>query len=141
MDLQQKIDDLKKSLGDADDKEARYDFLISIGKALPPLSSEYKTEKNLVKGCQSTLYLRTFLKNGLLQIEAESDSLISAGLAALLVRIYSDEKPEMVLKFPPIFFHELSFSASLTPSRSNGFFYIYNRLKEDSINLSKISRS
>ncbi len=111
----------------------RYETLIQMGRALPPLSPALKTPDRLVSGCQSTLYLSTTLQDGNLFFEASADALISAGLAALLIAIYSGESPFTVLKCPPHFIEELGLSASLSPNRSSGLAHIYLKMKQDAL--------
>lgn len=113
--------------------EAKYQKIIEIGKTLPLLPSELRTEANLVRGCQSLLYLKTFLTNGLLHFQVYSEALISAGLAQLLIQIYQGERPETLLKCPPTFLEEIGIQASLTPGRSNGLFSLYLRMKQDAL--------
>src|SRR5689334_1774375 len=79
----------------------RYEALIEMGRKLPLLPLHLKIEENLVAGCQSRLYLVSSLVNGLLYFEASADALISAGLAALLIEVYSGEPPEIIINEPP----------------------------------------
>jgi cysteine desulfuration protein SufE len=88
----------------------------------------------IVNGCQSIVYLRSFLHDGHLFFQAESEALISSGLAYLLIAVYNGELPEVILKCLPVFIDELGISASLTPGRSNGLASIYLRMKQDAIN-------
>lgn len=111
------------------DDEAKYERIIELGKELPKLDPVYKTEENLVKGCQSRMYLHTRFENNLLFFDAESDALISSGLAALLIRAYSGESPETVLKCPPKFLDELGISSTLTPSRANGLYSLHLKMQ------------
>lgn len=115
--------------------EERYQKLIELGRALPPLATVDKTAENLVQGCQSTMYLKSTLSNGLITFEAEADALISSGLAALLVAVYSEETPETVLKCPPSYLDELGIGSSLTPNRANGLYNIHLRMKQDALKL------
>lgn len=114
-------------------EEARYEKIIEMGKNLPPLADSYKTEENLVKGCQSQMYLRSFTKNGALFFEADSEALISKGLAALLIAIYSGENAETILKTPPHVLSEVGLNSSLTPSRSNGLYSLYLKMKQEAL--------
>lgn len=113
--------------------EDRYKMIITMGREQKPLLSKYKTNENLVKGCQSTMYLYSYAKDGLLYFESESEALISSGLAILLTKIYSGEKPETILKCPPKYLEELSIHASLSPSRSNGLASLHLRMKQEAL--------
>jgi cysteine desulfuration protein SufE len=113
--------------------EARYQKIIDFGRQLPPLSEQHKTPHNLVKGCQSLMYLHSHLSEDRLIFEAYSDALISLGLAALLIYVYSGETPETVLKCPPHYLEDLGVSASLSPSRANGLYSIHLRMKQEAL--------
>lgn len=129
----QKQASLKKEFEQLLSKEGRYQKIIDLGKELPALSPENLTPENCVKGCQSLVYLHSYLVDGKMQFEAASEALISAGLAALLIKVYRGETPETVLKCPPLFLEELQIHASLTPGRSNGLSSIYLRMKQDAL--------
>jgi cysteine desulfuration protein SufE len=129
---QQALRDLFSACLDAD---ARYQKIIELGKEQPKLDPSYKIPENIVNGCQSVVYLHSELKDGSVIFEAESDALISAGLAALLVRVYSGESPEVILKCPPKFLEDLGITASLTPNRANGLYSVHLRMKQDALKL------
>jgi cysteine desulfuration protein SufE len=114
-------------------EEERYQKIIEWGRQLPKLDAIFKTAENRVKGCQSTLFLRSTFQEGLFFFDAESDALISAGLAALLIKVYSGETPETILKCPPTYIEELGISASLTPNRANGLYSIHLRMKQEAL--------
>jgi cysteine desulfuration protein SufE len=116
-------------------EELKYQKLIEIGRQLPKLPASDKKPENLVTGCQSTMFLTSRLENGGVIFSVESDALVSAGLAALLVLAYNGETPETILKCPPSFLEELGVSASLTPSRANGLYSIHLRMKQDALQL------
>jgi cysteine desulfuration protein SufE len=114
--------------------EDRYLALIEMGRALTPYPKELKILKYTVPGCQSTLYLFTELnENGLLTFKVDSDALISKGIAALLIAVYSDELPKTILETPPTFLLDLGVLTTLSPSRSNGLAHIHKRIKEEAI--------
>jgi cysteine desulfuration protein SufE len=113
--------------------EKRYQLLMDMGKGLKPYLDVYKTPKNLVSGCQSILYLRSFQEDGKIFFEAQADALISAGLAALLVFLYSGETVETILKNSPVFIEELGIGASLSMNRSNGLSNILLKIKQESL--------
>lgn len=114
-------------------EDAKYEKIIEFGRALPPLDSSHKTPDNLVKGCQSLMYLRTFNLKGRVYFEGQSDALISSGLAAILIQVYSGQTAEAILKCPPDYLEELGISASLTPSRANGLYSIHLRMKQEAL--------
>lgn len=132
LEKQHKISELFNSCST---EESKYQKIIELGRQLPPLAPENRTERNLVPGCQSTMYLHASLQNGRVVFQAESDALISAGLAALLIAVYSGEYPETILKCPPSYLETLGISASLTPSRANGLYSIHLKMKQDTLRL------
>ncbi len=129
----QKQKEIKNLFIDCTSKEEIYQKIIEIGRANPPLKEAYKTEATIVPGCQSIMHLHSHLDNGKVFFAAESEALISSGLASLLTRAYSGEPPETILKCPPDFLEELGISASLSPSRSNGLYSIHLRMKQDAL--------
>ena len=81
-------------------EDEKYKKIIEMGKKLPKLDTQYKTPENIVKGCQSVMYLRSFMKEGLVYFEADSEALISAGLASILIHVYNGETPETISPAP-----------------------------------------
>lgn len=128
-----KQNEIKNLFSNCITEEDRYKKIIELGRGLPKLPQKFKVPENIVQGCQSTVYLNSTLKEGLIFFDAEADALISAGLAALLIRAYSGEIPEVMLKCPPTYLEELGISASLTPSRSNGLYSMHLRMKQDAL--------
>ncbi len=131
--IEKKIFNLKQQLSSCSTQEALYHHLISLGRALPPYPEELKTLSRQIPGCQSILYLDARLEENLLVFSCWADALISAGLAALLVSIYSEESPETILTTPPSFLAEFGILSQLTPSRSNGLAQIHRRMKQEAI--------
>ena len=126
---------MKDSFAPLKDEEQKYERIIQMGRELPKLSPEFKIPANIVKGCQSTVYLRSYLKEGNVYFQAESDALISSGLAAILLHVYNGEPPEVILKCPPDYLEELGISSSLTPNRANGLYSIHLRMKQEALRL------
>lgn len=129
----QKQSEIKDIFNLCSSEELKYQKIIELGRQVPRLDAAYKIPENIVKGCQSTMYLRSFLDNGKIMFQADSDALISAGLAAILLKVYSGETPEAILKCAPDFLEDLGISASLTPSRANGLYSIHLRMKQDAL--------
>lgn len=127
----EKQEQVKTAFSSCRSEEEKYQKIIILGRALPPLP--LKTAENLVKGCQSAMYLKSWIEEGKVYFAAESDALISAGLAAILIQVYAGETPEVILKCPPKYLEELGISASLTPSRANGLYSIHLRMKQDAL--------
>jgi len=110
-----------------------YSKIIELGKGLASLDAIDRTSENLVRGCQSIVYLCSTFDEGVITFRAEADALISAGLVVLLISVYSGEDPETIIKYPPDFLEELGVVASLTPSRANGLYNIHLRMKQDAV--------
>lgn len=129
----EKQEEVKKVFAACANEEAKYEKIIELGKENLPLPEKYKTEENNVHGCQSQMYMRAYFEGGKVYFEGESDALISSGLAVILIKVYSGETPEAILKCPPDYLEELGVSASLTPSRANGLYSIHLRMKQDAL--------
>ena len=112
------------------DWEARYRKIIELGKSLPAMDESLKTEQNIVKGCQSQVWLHASLDNqGNMILVGDSDALIVKGLVGLLLKIYSGSSPSDVLMTPPDFLKALGFEGNLSPSRSNGLHSMLKQIK------------
>lgn len=123
---QKKLEDL---LAPISDWEERYKKIIELGKKLPELDSSFKTEDNLVKGCQSQVWLVLELnKEGRVQLKADSDALIVKGLVALILQIYNNSLPSEILTTPPQFLKSLGLDTHLSPSRANGLRAMIQRI-------------
>lgn len=125
--------DVKFLFRDCLSQQDRYQRIIELGRQLPPMPLEYRTDENIVKGCQSIVYLYSEIQDGKIFYQAHSEALISAGLAALLIKAYSGESPEVIIKSKPTFLEELQILGSLSPSRSNGLANMFLRMQQDSL--------
>ena len=114
---QKKLEEVFLKFSSQDEK---YQKIIEMGRDLPPLSPAARIQENLVQGCQSLLYLETIVKEGFIYFNADSEALISKGLAALLIYVYSEGPPEALFKEPPLFLKEIGLHRALSPARSNG---------------------
>ncbi|MFN0065660.1 MAG: SufE family protein [Chlamydiales bacterium] len=110
-----------------------YQQIIDKGKELTPFHPAWKTEENLVSGCQSIMYLHSELTEGKITYFADSKALISRGLAALLLAFYNGKEPEFVLKNPPIFLEKEGIVENLTPGRANGVASLYLKMKQQAL--------
>lgn len=113
-----------------DDWTDRYQYIIDLGKQLPPFPDEYKTEDYRLKGCQSQVWIRTDLVDGLLHIRATSDSAIVSGLIALLLRVYNDRRPGDIIATPPDFIRRIELESHLSPTRSNGLSAMIQQIRQ-----------
>lgn len=110
--------------------EDRYKKIIEMGKALPEMPENLKTEQNMVKGCQSQVWLSANLnEQGQMLLQGDSDALIVKGLVGLLLSVYSGATPSEVLATPPEFLKALGFEGNLSPSRANGLHSMLKQIK------------
>ncbi len=117
--------------------DEKYEKIIDIGKSLERLGEKYRIEANKVNGCQSRVWLHVEkLDSGLLHFEADSDSLLVRGLVGLMIQIYNDHTPEEILTIEPYFIEKLGFKQHLSPTRSNGLFAVYKKIKSYALALS-----
>jgi cysteine desulfuration protein SufE len=107
----------------------RYKFIIKQGKKLAPFDESKKTEENLVRGCQSQVWLDTELDNDRIIFKADSDAAITKGLVAMLVNFYSGETPDDILNTDPAFIKEIGMQDHLSPTRSNGLASMVKQMK------------
>lgn len=129
----EKQEQMKQLFASCSTEESKYEKIIAMGRQQSALPTAEKIPANIVKGCQSTVYLATKVREGKVFFAAESDALISAGLAAILIQVYSGESPEAILKCPPSYLEELGISTSLTPNRANGLYSIHLRMKQEAL--------
>ena len=117
----------------------KYAYLIEIGNEMIPIDAKYKIESNLIRGCQSRVWLHQEFTNGKIKFDAESDALIVKGLVALLLRIYSDRTPKEILESEPRFIDEIGLRQHLSPTRSNGLLAMVKQMKLYALAYEKIS--
>ena len=103
-----------------DDWMSRYEYVIDLGRQLPEFPEEWKTDTNKIQGCQSQVWLNMEMRNGKLHIDGTSDASIVSGLVAIVLRVYSDREPQVILNTKPDFIADLGFNDHLSPTRSNG---------------------
>lgn len=113
--------------------ETRYQKIIELGRKLPPFNPAARIPANLVPGCQSIMYLEATPKDDLLILNADSEALISKGLAALLILIYSEETPFTIANCPPTVIQEIGLHNALSPARSNGLASLYHKLRQEAL--------
>lgn len=129
MQIEEKIELIKKDFLHAE-WELKYEKIIEYGKVLTPLADEYRTEDLKVKGCQSQVWIRAYLdEQKKIVFEGDSDALIVRGLVAIVLKVYSGESPETILKTEPVFLREIGFETGLSPSRSNGLYSMIKQIK------------
>ncbi|ANI88915.1 Fe-S metabolism protein SufE [Arachidicoccus ginsenosidimutans] len=127
---QQEIIDDFEFLTDWMDK---YEMIIQMSKDLPLIDEQYKTPENLIKGCQSQVWLHVDYKDGLLHFTADSDALITKGLVALVVRVLSNHTPKEIIDANLHFIDDIGLRSHLSPTRSNGLLSMVKQIKNYAI--------
>ncbi len=103
-----------------DDWEGKYEYIIDLGKKLPKLADEHKNEDNIIKGCQSIVWLHAYKQDGKLHFEADSEAIIVKGLVSMLVKVMTNHTPEDILKSDLYFIDKVGLASHLAQTRSNG---------------------
>ena len=124
--LQQEV---VEEFADITDWMDKYQMLIDLGNEMEPLDEKYKTESNLIDGCQSRVWIQADYKDGLLLFSAESDALIVKGLIALLLRVFSGHTPQEILDADLFFIDEIGLKEHLSPTRSNGLLAMVKQIR------------
>ena len=107
----------------------KYGYLIEIGKSLPMIDDQYKTDQYLITGCQSKVWLHASLKEGKVFFSADSDAIITKGIVNLLIQVLSDESPEAILSADMNFINAIGLNEHLSPTRSNGLTSMIKQMK------------
>lgn len=112
-----------------DDWMDKYQLLIDLGNEQEPLDEQYKTESNLIEGCQSRVWLQADYRDGLIEFQAESDALIVKGIIALLIHVLNRHTPQEILDAELYFIDRIGLHEHLSPTRSNGLLAMIKRIK------------
>ena len=122
-------DEIIEEFSGFDDWMDKYQLLIDLGNEQEPLDEKYKTEQNLIDGCQSRVWLQADLQDGKIHFSAESDALIVKGIVALLIRVLSDQTPQDILDADLYFIEQIGLKEHLSPTRSNGLLAMVKQIK------------
>lgn len=112
-----------------DDWMDKYALLIDLGNSLPPIEEKYKTNENLIEGCQSRVWLQADYRDGRIWFEAESDAIIVKGIVSLLVRVLSGRIPDEILNADLYFIDRIGLTEHLSPTRSNGLVAMVKQMR------------
>jgi len=129
MTIEESQQEIIDEFGEFDDWMDRYQLLIDMGKDMEPLPAEYKTESNLIDGCQSRLWLQADLVDGNIIYQAESEALIVKGIVALMIRVLSGHTPDEILSADLHFIDDIGLRDHLSPTRSNGLLSMLKQMK------------
>ena len=118
-----------EEFSDFDDWMDKYQLLIDLGNEQEPLAPEYKTEQNLIDGCQSRVWLQADYHDGVIDFSAESDALIVKGIIALLIRVLSGHTPDEIIDADLYFIEKIGLREHLSPTRSNGLLAMIKQMR------------
>lgn len=112
-----------------DDWEERYQYMIDLGKTLPLIAAQYKTDDNLIKGCQSRVWVHADLQQDKVVFTADSDAIITKGIIAILIRAFSNQTPQDIIAANTDFIDKIGLKEHLSPTRANGLVSMIKQLK------------
>jgi cysteine desulfuration protein SufE len=119
-----------------DDWEGKYEYLIDMAKSLPKIEDKYKVEENIIKGCQSRVWLHSEKQGDKIVFTADSDAIITKGMVALMVRVLSNQSAKEIMGADLNFINKIGLKENLSPTRANGLVSMIRRMKEDALRLS-----
>lgn len=112
-----------------DDWMQRYEYIIELGKSLPLIDEQYKTEDNIIKGCQSKVWVHAEEKEGNIIFTADSDAILTKGIIGILVRTFSNQPAHAILEAKTDFIDEIGLKEHLSPTRANGLVSMIKQIK------------
>lgn len=128
--IKEKQEEIIEEFSSFDDWMDRYQLLIDLGSEQAPLEEKYKSDDNLIEGCQSRVWLQAdLMPDGTVRFLADSDALIVKGIVSLLVKVYSDHTPEEILDNEPYFVEAIGLKEHLSPTRSNGLVSMIKQMR------------
>ncbi len=131
--IQEKEQEIIENFSLFDNWEEKYEYLIDLGKKLQPLDEKHKREENIIKGCQSTVWLVAGYKDGKVYYQADSDAVIVKGLISMLIEVLSGNTPEEILSAKMDFIGEIGMMQHLAQTRSNGLLSMIKQMKHYAI--------
>ncbi len=126
--IQEEIKD-EFSMFDDDNWDERYQYVIDLGKTLPLINEQYKTEDNIIKGCQSKVWLHGEQNDGKIVFTADSDAILTKGIIAILIRTFSNQKASDILEADTKFIDDIGLKEHLSPTRANGLVSMIKQIK------------
>ncbi|WP_024768565.1 SufE family protein [Aquimarina macrocephali] len=129
MTIQEIQEEIVDEFGMFDDWMQRYEYMIELGKSLPLIEEKYKTDDNIIKGCQSKVWVHAEMKDDKVQFTADSDAIITKGIIAILIRVFSGQHPAAIIEADTNFIDEIGLKEHLSPTRANGLVSMIKQLK------------
>ncbi len=112
-----------------DDWEERYQYMIDLGKTLPLIDEQYKTDDHIIKGCQSKVWLNAQMDDDKVVFTADSDAIITKGIIAILIRAFSNQHPKAIIESNTDFIDKIGLKEHLSPTRANGLVSMIKQIK------------
>jgi cysteine desulfuration protein SufE len=122
-----------------EDWTEKYQYLIDLSKNLAPMEPKFKVEENIIKGCQSKVWLKASFENELINFQADSDAIISKGIVAILLSVLNDRKPNEILNADLSFIDKIGLKEHLSPNRANGLSSMLKQIKFYALAYSKLN--
>lgn len=129
MTIKEQQDRIIEDFGVFGDWMEKYEYIIQLGKDLPLIDPKYKTDDNLIRGCQSKVWLHAEMKDGKLHFTADSDAVITKGLVGLVIQVLSDQAPKDIAEAEIYFIDAIGLTSHLSPTRSNGLLSMLKQIK------------
>ncbi len=133
MTLEEKQNEIIEDFALFEDWMQKYEYIIELGKDLPIIDANKKTEDRLIEGCQSKVWLDSSIENGKMKLAADSDAIITKGIIGLLIRVLNNETPETIAKSDLYFIKEIGLQEHLSPTRANGLLSMVKKIKMSAI--------
>jgi len=112
-----------------DDWEERYQYMIDLGKTLPLIEDQFKTDDHIIKGCQSKVWVHAEMEDSKVKFTADSDAIITKGIIAILIRVFSNQNPKAIIDADTDFIDQIGLKEHLSPTRANGLVSMIKQLK------------
>ena len=129
MSIQEIQDEIIEEFAMFEDWMQRYEYMIDLGKSLPLIAAEFKTDDNIIKGCQSKVWVHAELKDNELEFTADSDAIITKGIIAILIRTFNNQTPTAILNSNTDFIDQIGLKEHLSATRANGLTSMIKKLK------------
>tara|TARA_B110000503_G_C7101949_1_gene394202 strand:+ start:235 stop:645 length:411 start_codon:yes stop_codon:yes gene_type:complete len=129
MSIEEKQQEIIDTFAMYDDWMDKYEYIIELGKELPIIAEEKKTDDRLIEGCQSRVWLSSDLKEGKMEFHADSDAIITKGIIGLLIQVMNNETPEVIATTDLHFIKDIGLQEHLSPTRSNGLVSMVKKMK------------
>ena len=139
MTISEKGQSLVEDFSFMEDWTEKYQYLIDLSKNLAPMDTKFKVEENIIKGCQSKVWLKASFENELINFQADSDAIISKGIVAILLSVLNDRKPNEILNADLSFIDQIGLKEHLSPNRANGLSSMVKQIKFYALAYSKLN--